>query len=440
MKIVFISGIICLLSFSVASAVQRMVVGEYFTNVTPSYAYYWADGSVDTIIQAYGDSLAVIRYHVWWGLDPNDPFYLYNTHEIGIRNSYLSNTYYPHLFLDGTIDADGIIFGNDVGIWSDSIDNELQRSSPLIINLAGAFDSTSRNGMLNVTIIAVDSIAYSNLKLRIAITESNINYHGHMQNQTFRDMVPDASGIPVSIIRGDTLYFSQSFSCPAPLVPLNCELVAFVQSDNGRRILQGAKIRVSDMIYMLTSFDLISPTNHDTLETLGPSFVWHQCNDPDSGFAINYRVLLSTTPSFADTFAVSSNLSDTAWSEAPDFPNFSTHYWKVIASNGHARDRESSQHFTFFFHEPCSYVVGDANGSNTFTGLDVTYSVRYFKGGPSPSYSCECTPGNTWFVTGDVNGSCSFSGLDVTYMVRYFKSGPGPIPCGDCPPAHDYKK
>ncbi|HBZ01478.1 MAG TPA: hypothetical protein DEO84_09195, partial [candidate division Zixibacteria bacterium] len=25
----------------------------------------------------------------------------------------------------------------------------------------------------------------------------------------------------------------------------------------------------------------------------------------------------------------------------------------------------------------CIYVIGDANNSNTFTGLDVTYSVRY---------------------------------------------------------------
>jgi hypothetical protein len=85
----------------------------------------------------------------------------------------------------------------------------------------------------------------------------------------------------------------------------------------------------------------------------------------------------------------------------------------------------------------CHYVIGDANGSGTYTGLDVTYSVRYFKGGPHPIYSCECTPGNTWYVAGDVNGSCTFTGLDVTYSVRYFKGGAGPIPCPSCPPTAD---
>ncbi len=82
----------------------------------------------------------------------------------------------------------------------------------------------------------------------------------------------------------------------------------------------------------------------------------------------------------------------------------------------------------------CSYVIGDANGNGSFNGLDVVYSVTYFKGGPLPPYSCECTPGNTWFVAGDVNNSCSFNGLDVSYMVTYFKGGPIPLACGDCPP------
>jgi hypothetical protein len=83
---------------------------------------------------------------------------------------------------------------------------------------------------------------------------------------------------------------------------------------------------------------------------------------------------------------------------------------------------------------PCIYIPGDANGSNSFNGLDVTFSVSYFKGGPPPPFTCECTPGHTWYVAGDVNQSCSFNGLDVTYMVAYLKGGPPPNPCGDCPP------
>ncbi len=82
----------------------------------------------------------------------------------------------------------------------------------------------------------------------------------------------------------------------------------------------------------------------------------------------------------------------------------------------------------------CEYVTGDANGNGSFNGLDVVYAVSYFKGGPPPPYSCECTPGQTWHVAGDVNASCNFNGLDVSYAVTYLKGGPAPVPCPDCPP------
>jgi hypothetical protein len=82
----------------------------------------------------------------------------------------------------------------------------------------------------------------------------------------------------------------------------------------------------------------------------------------------------------------------------------------------------------------CDYVDGDINNSRVLNGLDVIYGVSYFKGGPVPPYSCECTPGHIWFVSGDVNGSCTFNGLDITYLVSFFKGGPIPVPCPDCPP------
>ena len=86
------------------------------------------------------------------------------------------------------------------------------------------------------------------------------------------------------------------------------------------------------------------------------------------------------------------------------------------------------------FQSDCDYVAGDVNDSGDFNGLDVTYSVTFFKGGTPPPYQCEGTFGNVWFVAGDVNGNCSFNGLDVTYMVAYLKGGPGLLFCADCPP------
>jgi hypothetical protein len=82
----------------------------------------------------------------------------------------------------------------------------------------------------------------------------------------------------------------------------------------------------------------------------------------------------------------------------------------------------------------CDYLVGDINGVGGVNGIDVVYGVSYLKGGNPPPYTCECTPGNSWYVAGDANASCNFNGVDVTYLVSYFKGGPVPRPCPDCPP------
>jgi hypothetical protein len=87
-----------------------------------------------------------------------------------------------------------------------------------------------------------------------------------------------------------------------------------------------------------------------------------------------------------------------------------------------------------YFDASNRYTVGDVNCSGIFTGLDVTYAVRYFKGGPPPPRWTQCFPHNDFYASGDVNASCSFDGLDVSFMVRYFKGGAAPIPCPDCPP------
>ncbi len=98
-------------------------------------------------------------------------------------------------------------------------------------------------------------------------------------------------------------------------------------------------------------------------------------------------------------------------------------------------------HIFFYWNEgplPCAYIVGDVNNSGSYNGLDVTYGVAYFKGGPDPICGpCDCQPNPTFWACGDVNGSCSYNGLDITFGVEFLKMNPNNpelIPCSDCPP------
>lgn len=90
--------------------------------------------------------------------------------------------------------------------------------------------------------------------------------------------------------------------------------------------------------------------------------------------------------------------------------------------------------FTTGHQPPCQYILGDVNNNGIFNGIDVIYSVSFFRGGNLPSTSCDCPPYGVIFPAGDVNGNCAFNGIDVTYMVGYFKGGAEPVPCPACPP------
>jgi uncharacterized repeat protein (TIGR01451 family) len=81
----------------------------------------------------------------------------------------------------------------------------------------------------------------------------------------------------------------------------------------------------------------------------------------------------------------------------------------------------------------CDVLPGDANDDMAVNGLDVVFSVNFFKGGMTPPIFCDCPPRGVVYASADANGSCEFNGIDVTYMVNYFKGrGEAPLACPDC--------
>ncbi len=84
----------------------------------------------------------------------------------------------------------------------------------------------------------------------------------------------------------------------------------------------------------------------------------------------------------------------------------------------------------------CDCALGDMNGNGTTNGIDVVYSVSYFKGGPPPPVACDCYPiPFPFYGAGDVNGDCTFNGIDIVYFVNYFKGlYPWLVHCPSCAP------
>ncbi len=348
-------------------------------------------------------------------------------------------------------------------------------ASPLEIEISGSFNNSNRNVDLDITIIATAQINYSNLKVRTAVTESQLYSNGRYHDHTFRDMLPNTSGISFSISQGDTLTFNQNFTLNSQLDEDNCEVVLFVQSDNGRRILQGAKEGITTLagVYALDPFSLISPAPGDTIRTCFPNFEWEASNDPDSGYAVDYEVMVDLSPLFPSPI-LSGALSDTTWLSPFCLMNDTTYYWKVRAFNGHAPEIFSNELNYFRLIEygniggiitddslnvldgVLAELVGlgrmdtsDGAGSYSFDELlDGTYDIAFSMSGyrDTTITGINVSSGNTaivdvaiiglncQYIPGDANGSGGANGLDVIYLVSFLKGGPAPSDTCLCDP------
>jgi len=225
------------------SATDRLVLAEMFTNTSCSYCYQ-ANITLDQLVNAHPDEFVAIRYHVWWP-SSSDPYYRYNISENTARTNYYGVSGVPTLKVDGFIDGGGY-----PSYWT-RILNRYYMESPMEIVLSGSYNENTREGTLDISVTATDDYYFDSLYVRIALTESDIYWQApnglSRHDQVMRDMIPTALGISFDISYDETVEFSESFSCPSQLVPENCELVVWVQSDYIREVYQAARVRIEDL-------------------------------------------------------------------------------------------------------------------------------------------------------------------------------------------------
>jgi hypothetical protein len=170
--------------------------------------------------------------------------------------------YYPETYAEGQGWAHWMptvwFAGMDevTGAWSDvnitssayeeKINNWLYVPTPLAIDLQVEYDDKADSGMVRVGIFAESTVGFSDLHLRVALTESNISYSQEIYNQVLRDYLPNPNGFAFSISQGQTITHSEPFVIDSGWKDYNCDIVAFVQSDNPsqRIIIQCAQAPV----------------------------------------------------------------------------------------------------------------------------------------------------------------------------------------------------
>lgn len=200
-----------------------------------------AAGGADQLVNE-GKSVAVIENH-------NGDSYA-NTYS-NARNSYYSISSFPTAKFDGTLTHGGGMACPTANVYSSYLPLYNQRmavTSPLTVCITGT--NVGNNYTVNVALNKVGTISSNDLKLHLVLTESDIPVSWFCMTDidfVTRLMVPDQNGTTVNFNSGNLQTYTLNFAKDPSWVAANCELVAFVQDNGTKEILNANKVPLTNI-------------------------------------------------------------------------------------------------------------------------------------------------------------------------------------------------
>ena len=222
------------------------VLVEFFTNTSCVYCPppgHFLD-AVDSLhgITINDTNVVIIKYHT--DLFPNDPFHIYNAPDnLARENYYEAGFFNPLGFMMGAMMPS---FSQQT--WTNTLNQRLSQKNSFSISATNNYNASTRTGEISITVGQLSGSAVSDLKLHVAITESQLFYNapnGETYHQnTLRDLITPGDGESISITPGTSQTYVMQYSVPTPLVDDNCGIVIFVQSHSSKEVLGTEKLRV----------------------------------------------------------------------------------------------------------------------------------------------------------------------------------------------------
>jgi hypothetical protein len=237
------------------------------------------------------------------------------------RWHYYPETYYPDFgmwdhwtptaWFDGVDEQTALVAYDEDStraVYRDKVTTRRMVPSPLALDLEVAYGGKNDTGTAHVEVVATDVISFEDLHLRLALVEDNASTK-LIRNQVLRAYFPDTLGISFSISQGDTFDHSEDFVIDTAWVAENCKMVAFVQDDTTREVVQVVQRLVSspvpeevaDLTVTLVGEDLLLRWSSVTVDTSGSPLevhLYHVYRNTLPVFETNLTPLTSTTDTF----------------------------------------------------------------------------------------------------------------------------------------------
>lgn len=236
-----LASLLMLICLKVNAQNERVLLFECFTN-TSCGPCAQQNPALDALINANGDRIAAIKYHMSWP-GSNDPMYLHNTVDNDARRGVYSVSSVPHTVVDG------IRFANvPASLNQNMVNNWLAIASPIELRLSYELDEATNTITMNV-MGRVSSDIEGNCKLYVGVIEKEIHYNSAPGTNGERDfysvmkkLLPTASGTSIGQLKEDD-YFAYSFSWNwANVYNIDqLDAIAWVQNQNTREVYQACR-------------------------------------------------------------------------------------------------------------------------------------------------------------------------------------------------------
>lgn len=244
MKKIYLSFLVLFItSFGLMAQINReLVLVEIGTGTGCPYC----PGAAMALHDLYtnGDPVAGIEYH---SFNSSDPF---NTPEAAARTSYYGITGYPTAQFDGEYDE--YVGGSSSNSLYSSYLPKVTARMAIQTNFGVEIYGDNSGNNYNITVRVTKNGTYSgtNLKVRFALTETDIPYSWQGQSMVEyceRLMAPDENGTSISFASGNVQDVNLSFIFDNTWIPSNCELIAWIQDDSDKFVLHTASVMLLNL-------------------------------------------------------------------------------------------------------------------------------------------------------------------------------------------------
>lgn len=241
MKKTIFTLLVAFIVFNVNAQIDReKVLLEIATGTWCVYCPGAAMGADD--LHANGDPVAIIENH------NGDSF---TTPDSDARNSYYSVSGYPTANFDGMYNQ--YVGGNAntslYGTYLPIVNARMAIQTAFDIEITGSNDGDDYD--VTVSVEKVGEYSNETLKVRFALTESHIPYNWFVMSEcnfVNRLMIPNAAGTEVTLSDvGDEVDVDLTFNFTNSWDIEECELVAFIQDDNGKVVLHSTNVMLTEL-------------------------------------------------------------------------------------------------------------------------------------------------------------------------------------------------